>query len=80
MTCRPSSSATLRARSVPEVILAYPGLHAIWLHRLAHRLYLLNVPVLPRLVSHFTRWVTGIEIHPAARIGRASSSTTGWAW
>jgi serine O-acetyltransferase len=58
------------ARSVPEVILAYPGLHAIWLYRLAHRLYLLNVPVLPRLVSHFTRWVTGIEIHPAARIGK----------
>jgi serine O-acetyltransferase len=40
------------------------------LHRLAHRLYLRGVPVLPRLVSHFTRFVTGIEIHPGAQLGR----------
>ncbi len=58
------------ARNVFEVLLAYPGLHAIWLHRLAHRLHRAGVPVLPRLVSHFTRWITGIEIHPGASIGR----------
>ena len=58
------------ARSVIEVLLCYPGLHAILLHRLAHRLYVWRVPLLPRLVSQFSRFVTGIEIHPGARIGR----------
>jgi serine O-acetyltransferase len=53
-----------------EVLLAYPGLHAIWLHRVAHGLFRRKVPVLPRLISHFNRFVTGIEIHPGARIGR----------
>ena len=57
------------ATSVVEVVLAYPGLHAIWLHRLAHRLHGAGVPVLPRLISHFNRFVTGIEIHPQAQIG-----------
>jgi serine O-acetyltransferase len=57
------------ATSLVEVVLAYPGLHAIWLHRLAHRLLLAGVPVLPRLVSHFNRFLTGIEIHPQAQIG-----------
>jgi serine O-acetyltransferase len=52
-----------------EVILAYPGFHARQLHRLAHTLYKLRVPVLPRLVSHFSRFLTGIEIHPGAKIG-----------
>ncbi len=57
------------AKSTLEIILAYPGFHAVVLHRLAHRLYLRQVPVLPRLVSHFNRWITGIEIHPGARLG-----------
>ena len=58
------------AKNVVEVVLAYPGLHAIWLHRVAHALHRQGVPVLPRLLSHFNRFVTGIEIHPGARIGR----------
>jgi serine O-acetyltransferase len=57
------------ARNVVEVVLAYPGLHAIWMHRLAHRLNQTGLPVVPRLISHFNRFVTGIEIHPGARIG-----------
>ena len=52
-----------------EVILAYPGFHARQFHRLAHTLYKLKVPVLPRLISHFSRFLTGIEIHPGAKIG-----------
>jgi serine O-acetyltransferase len=58
------------ARSTLEIILAYPGLHALWMHRLAHWLWQQGMPVLPRLVSHFNRWMTGIEIHPGARIGK----------
>ena len=58
------------AKSTLEVLLCYPGLHAILLHRLAHKLYDWGVPLLPRLVSQFGRLVTGIEIHPGARIGR----------
>ena len=58
------------ATNLWEVILTYPGLHALLLHRLAHRLHRRGLPVLPRLISHFNRWVTGIEIHPGARIGR----------
>jgi serine O-acetyltransferase len=58
------------ARSVIEVILCYPGLHAIWLHRIAHWLWNHNLKLLARLISHFSRWLTGIEIHPGAKIGR----------
>jgi serine O-acetyltransferase len=58
------------AKSALEVLLCYPGLHAIVLHRIAHHLYRWGVPLLPRLISHFGRLVTGIEIHPGARIGR----------
>ncbi len=58
------------ATSVVEIFLAYPGFHALLIHRLAHRLRGAGVPVLPRLVSHFGRWVTGIEIHPGATIGK----------
>lgn len=57
------------ARSVAEVLLCYPGLHAIWLHRLSHPLYLRGYVLLPRLISNFARWITGIEIHPGATIG-----------
>ena len=59
------------ARSTAELVLAYPGLHAVWLHRIAHRLW--QHPrgrLLARLVSHFGRGVTGIEIHPGATLGR----------
>jgi serine O-acetyltransferase len=58
------------AKSVLEVFLCYPGLHAILLHRLAHKLYTMNVPLLPRIISQFSRTLTGIEIHPGAKIGR----------
>src|SRR5919108_840887 len=58
------------ARSALEVLLAYPGFHARQLHRLAHHLYRRGVPLLPRLVSQLNRALTGIEIHPAARIGQ----------
>lgn len=57
------------AISTMEVLLAYPGFHARQFHRLAHTLFRWHVPVLPRLVSHFSRFVTGIEIHPGAKIG-----------
>src|SRR5579871_2027775 len=58
------------ARSALEVVLAYPGLHAIWMHRMAHWLWLRRLYLLGRLLSEFARWITGIEIHPGATIGR----------
>jgi serine O-acetyltransferase len=58
------------ARSVLEVLLCYPGLHAIWLHRVAHWFWNRRLKLLARLISHFSRWLTGIEIHPGAKIGR----------
>ena len=58
------------AKSTLEVVLTYPGLHALWLYRIAHRLYLGRHYVLARLISQFGRFLTGIEIHPGARIGR----------
>lgn len=57
------------ARSVLEVLCCYPGLHAVWLHRLAHWLWQHQFRLLARLVSHIGRWLTGIEIHPGAKIG-----------
>ncbi|WP_346356182.1 serine O-acetyltransferase [Azotosporobacter soli] len=57
------------ARSVAEVLFCYPGLHAIWFHRLSHPLYLRGWILLPRLISNFARFLTGIEIHPGATIG-----------
>jgi len=57
------------AVSTIEVILAYPGFHARQLHRVAHTLFRWHIPVLPRLVSHINRFLTGIEIHPGAKIG-----------
>jgi serine O-acetyltransferase len=51
-----------------EVLLAYPGFHALLFHRLAHKLCRLGLPILPRIISHFSRWITGIEIHPGAEI------------
>jgi serine O-acetyltransferase len=57
------------AISTIEVLFAYPGFHARQLHRLAHTLFKWHIPVLPRLVSHISRFLTGIEIHPGAKIG-----------
>jgi serine O-acetyltransferase len=58
------------ARGVLEILLCYPGLHAQWMHRLAHPLWRAGVPLLPRLLSHVARFLTGVEIHPGARLGR----------
>lgn len=58
------------ARSLWEVLTCYPGLHAVWFHRAAHGLWGLGLRWLARLVSHLSRWLTGIEIHPGATIGR----------
>lgn len=58
------------ARSVVEVLLCYPGLHATLLHRVAHMLYSWNLKLLARIVSQVARGLTGIEIHPGATIGR----------
>ncbi len=58
------------ARSALEVVLAYPGLHAIWHYRVAHWLWSHNLRLPARLLSEWARWITGIEIHPGATIGR----------
>lgn len=58
------------ARSVLEVILCYPGFHAIVLHRIAHFFHIHNMKLIARLISQFNRFFTGIEIHPGAKIGR----------
>jgi serine O-acetyltransferase len=58
------------ARGTLEILLCYPGLHALSLHRLSHRLWWLRVPLLPRLLSQLGRLLTGIEIHPGATIGQ----------
>ncbi|MDH3637934.1 MAG: serine O-acetyltransferase [Gammaproteobacteria bacterium] len=58
------------ARSTAEVILTSPGLHAILVHRLAHRLWCANWKLVARLIAHLSRWLTGVEIHPGAQIGR----------
>ena len=57
------------ARSTIEVLLCYGGLQAIWLHRIAHALYVRGWVLIPRLISNFGRFLTGIEIHPGAKIG-----------
>jgi serine O-acetyltransferase len=58
------------AKSWLEIALCYPGFHAILFHRLSHRLYTAGVPLIPRVISQFSRFLTGIEIHPGAKIGR----------
>jgi serine O-acetyltransferase len=58
------------AKNMVEILLCYPGLHAIWLHRIAHFLYEEGWYTTARLFSHFNRWFTGIEIHPGAKIGK----------
>ena len=58
------------ARSTWEVLTCYPGLHALIFHRISHRLWGLGLRWLARWISHWGRWLTGIEIHPGATIGR----------
>ncbi len=58
------------ARNWLEVLVCYPGLQALFLHRFAHWLYKVGIPFLPRFISHIARFLTGIEIHPGAQIGR----------
>lgn len=57
------------ARSIIEVILSYPGLHAIWVHRLTHILYRMHLRSLARVISQIARFFTQVEIHPGAQIG-----------
>ncbi len=58
------------ARSTLEIILCYPGLHALWFHRIAHWFWKHKFFLLARFISHISRFLTGIEIHPGAKIGR----------
>lgn len=58
------------ARSVVEVVLTYSGLHALWSYRLSHFLLKIHLPFFARFVSQFAKFLTGIEIHPGAKIGQ----------
>jgi serine O-acetyltransferase len=58
------------AKGMLEVLTCYPGVHAIIAHRASHTLHRLGIPLVPRLISHFSRFLTGVEIHPGATIGK----------
>ena len=58
------------ARSAFETLLVYPGLHALWMHRFAHKMWEDDVKLVARLLAHANRHITGIEIHPGAQIGK----------
>lgn len=58
------------AKNIFEVFFLYPGLHAIMLHRIAHFLWCIKIPFIPRMISAFSRFLTGVEIHPGAKIGK----------
>lgn len=58
------------AKSTIEVVLCYPGLHALWFHKIAHWFWIRNHKLIGRFISHLNRFFTGIEIHPGAQIGR----------
>jgi len=58
-------------KSILEILFAYPGFHARQLHRIAHSLYKWHIPFFPRFISHISRFITGIEIHPAVEIGES---------
>jgi serine O-acetyltransferase len=58
------------AKNYLEILLCYPGVHAIFFHRISHFLENLNVPILPRAIAHISRLLTGIEIHPKVKIGK----------
>ncbi len=59
------------ARNLVEVIFCYPGLHALWLHRCSHFLWEIKLKTLARMLSNFGRFLTAVEIHPAAKIGKS---------
>lgn len=58
------------AKSTLEIVLCYPGFHALLVHRISHRLYGIGWNLPARMISQYMRWITGIEIHPGATIGR----------
>ena len=58
------------AKGFLEIILCYPGFQALIIHRISHQLWKIKVPLMPRLLSHISRVITGVEIHPGAQIGR----------
>ncbi|MDO6427552.1 MULTISPECIES: serine O-acetyltransferase [Thalassotalea] len=58
------------ARTTFEVLTNYPGMHAIWIHRLSNKLWRNNWKLIARMLSTFSRWLTGVEIHPGAKLGR----------
>ncbi len=58
------------AKNYLEIMLCYPGVHALFFHRICHLLHKLNVPVLPRFIANISRILTGVEIHPGATIGK----------
>src|SRR5437588_6960438 len=64
-----SRDPAARGVSPLEILGTWPGVHALLAHRVAHALHRARVPMLPRLIAAFSRTITGIEIHPAARIG-----------
>jgi serine O-acetyltransferase len=57
------------AQSILEILLLYPGVKAVLFHRIAHALYRARIPLLPRAISEFSRFITGIDIHPGAKLG-----------
>ena len=58
------------ARGFYEILLCYPGFHALAMHRINHLLWNINIPLLPRILSQLGRFITGVEIHPGAKIGK----------
>lgn len=56
------------AKSYLEIVLCYPGLHALWIHKIAHFLYEFKIPIIPRFLNYLSRFFTGIDIHPGAKI------------
>ncbi len=67
-------------KSLDEVIFCYPGLEAITVYRLAHLLYELDIPFIPRMMTEWAHSRTGIDIHPGAKSATTFSSTTAPAW
>ncbi len=59
------------ARGLFEIVFCYPGFQALVVHRISHKLWKLKLPVIPRLLSQITRFLTGVEIHPGAKIGKS---------
>lgn len=58
------------AKNYLEIILCYPGVHALFIYRISRIFYVLKVPILPRFISYVNRFLTGIDIHPGAKIGK----------